>query len=166
MIVRPFGAMLIWLALLSCAGAQSYPDRPIRVISGPQIGTSGDIVGRLLATKLTAAMGQPVVFESRPGANGALAANHVKSLPADGYNILFVSSSTVVTGPLLVKNVGFDPLRDFTPITIAAAVPSYLVVNESVPADTVAKLDPSCQAEPRQTCLRQRRAGISISPHW
>ena len=85
-------------------------------------------------------MGQPVVFESRPGANGALAANHVKSLPADGYNILFVSSSTVVTGPLLVKNVGFDPLRDFTPITIAAAVPSYLVVNELVPVDTVASL--------------------------
>jgi tripartite-type tricarboxylate transporter receptor subunit TctC len=140
MIVRPFGVMLIWLVLLSCAGAQSYPDRPIRVISGPQIGTSGDIVGRLLATKLTAAMGQPVVFESRPGANGALAANHVKSLPADGYNILFVSSSTVVTGPLLVKNVGFDPLRDFTPITIAAAVPSYLVVNGSVPVDTVASL--------------------------
>jgi tripartite-type tricarboxylate transporter receptor subunit TctC len=140
MIARPFCAMLVWLALLACAGAQSYPDKPIRVISGPQIGTSGDIVGRLLAAKLTAAMGQPVVFESRPGANGALAANYVKSLSADGYNILFVSSSTVVTGPLLVKNVGFDPLSDFTPITIAAAVPSYLVVNEAVPVDTVPSL--------------------------
>jgi tripartite-type tricarboxylate transporter receptor subunit TctC len=150
MIVRPFAAMLIWLACLGWASAQNYPDKPVRVISGPQIGTSGDILGRLLATKLTVVMGQPVVFENRPGANGALAANHMKSLPADGYNILFVSSSTVVTGPLLVKNVGFDPLSDFTPITIAAAVPSYLVVNKSVPVDTVPSLIRFAKQNPRK----------------
>ena len=59
-----------------CAQAQSYPDKPIRIISGTQVGTSGDLAGRMLAQKLTAQIGQPVVFESRPGANGQIAANY------------------------------------------------------------------------------------------
>ena len=72
------------LAAMVCAQAQSYPDKPIHIISGTQVGTSGDLAGRMLAQKLTAQLGQPVVFESRPGANGQLAANYVKTLPPDG----------------------------------------------------------------------------------
>jgi tripartite-type tricarboxylate transporter receptor subunit TctC len=81
-----------------CADAQSYPDKPIHIISGTQVGTSGDLAGRMLAQKLTAQIGQPVVFESRPGANGQIAANYLKTLPPDGSNILYTASSTVVTG--------------------------------------------------------------------
>jgi len=131
------------LALMTAplaAPAQTYPDRAIRIVSGTQTGSSGDLAGRLLAVKLTAAFGQSVVFESRPGANGALAANYVKSLPPDGYGILFLASSTIITGPLMVKNVGFEALRDFTPISLAVAVPSYLVVNSSLAVDNVSSL--------------------------
>jgi tripartite-type tricarboxylate transporter receptor subunit TctC len=135
--------LLAALALMTAplaAPAQTYPERAIRIVSGTQTGTSGDLAGRLLAVKLTAALGQPVVFESRPGANGALAANYVKSLPPDGYGILFLASSTIITGPLMVKNVGFEALRDFTPISLAVAVPSYLLVNASLPVDSVSSL--------------------------
>jgi tripartite-type tricarboxylate transporter receptor subunit TctC len=128
------------VTLARSAPAQTYPERAIRIVSGTQTGTSGDLAGRLLAVKLTVALGQPVVFESRPGANGALAANYVKSLPPDGYGILFLASSTIITGPLMVKNVGFEALRDFTPISLAVAVPSYLLVSSSLPVDKVSSL--------------------------
>jgi tripartite-type tricarboxylate transporter receptor subunit TctC len=113
-----------------CAQAQSYPDKPIHIISGTQVGTSGDLAGRMLAQKLTAQIGQPVVFESRPGANGQIAANYLKTLPPDGYNILYTASSTVVTGPLMSKSVGFDTFKDFTPISQAVGAPLYLVATE------------------------------------
>jgi tripartite-type tricarboxylate transporter receptor subunit TctC len=106
MMMRLLLAALALMAAPLPAPAQTYPERAIRIVSGTQTGTSGDLAGRLLAVKLTAALGQPVVFESRPGANGALAANYVKSLPPDGYGILFLASSTIITGPLMVKNVG------------------------------------------------------------
>ncbi len=128
------------LAALPSAFAQSYPDKTIRIITGTQTGTSGDLAGRLLAQKLTALMGQPVVFESRPGANGQIAANYVKTLPADGYNILYVASSTVVTGPLMSKSVGFDSFKDFTPISLAVGAPLHLVVNSELGVETTAAL--------------------------
>src|SRR6478609_927309 len=139
--------MMIRLLLASLAGvalthgmtfdaqAQGYPDKPIHIISGTQVGTSGDLAGRMLAQKLTAQMGQAVVFESRPGANGQIAANYLKTLPPDGANILYTASSTVVTGPLMSKSVGFDTFKDFTPISQAVGAPLYLVVNSELSID-------------------------------
>src|ERR1051326_6953430 len=101
MMIRLFLAGLACVALTLGAQAQGYPDKPIHIISGTQVGTSGDLAGRMLAQKLTAQLGQPVVFESRPGANGQIAANYLKTLPPDGANILYTASSTVVTGPLM-----------------------------------------------------------------
>ncbi len=125
---------------MGCAHAQSYPDKPIHIISGTQVGTSGDLAGRMLAQKLTAQLGQPVVFESRPGANGQIAANYLKTLPPDGSNILYTASSTVVTGPLMSRNVGFDTFKDFTPISQAVGAPLYLVANSELGVDTTAAL--------------------------
>jgi len=125
---------------VGCAHAQSYHDKPIHIISGTQVGTSGDLAGRMLAQKLTAQLGQPVVFESRPGANGQIAANYLKTLPPDGANILYTASSTVVTGPLMSRNVGFDTFKDFTPISQAVGAPLYLVANAELGVDTTAGL--------------------------
>jgi tripartite-type tricarboxylate transporter receptor subunit TctC len=94
----------------------------------------------MLAQKLTAQLGQPVVFESRPGANGQIAANYLKTLPPDGANILYTASSTVVTGPLMSKSVGFDTFKDFTPISQAVGAPLYLVANSELGVDTTAGL--------------------------
>jgi tripartite-type tricarboxylate transporter receptor subunit TctC len=136
MAMRLVLAAVMGLGAASAAHAQSYPDRTIRIITGTQTGTSGDLAGRLIAQKLTAQMGQPVVFETRAGANGQIAANYLKSQPADGYNILYVASSTVVTGPLITKDIGFDTFKDFTPISVAVGAPLFLVANSELGVDT------------------------------
>jgi tripartite-type tricarboxylate transporter receptor subunit TctC len=133
-------AAAAFLAMQHGALAQGPADKTIRIITGTQTGTSGDLAGRLLATKLQAALGQTVVYESRPGANGQIAANYVKTLPADGTNILYVASSTVITGPLMSKSVGFDSFKDFTAISLAVGAPLYLVANSELGVDTTAAL--------------------------
>ena len=140
MTIRLMWAAAALLAAIVSAEAQTYPDKTIHIISGTQVGTSGDLAGRMLAQKLTAQMGQPVVFESRPGANGQIAANHLKTLPPDGHNILYTASSTVVTGPLMSKSVGFDTFKDFTPISQAVGAPLYLVANSELGVETTAAL--------------------------
>jgi tripartite-type tricarboxylate transporter receptor subunit TctC len=140
MTIRLLCAAAAVLAATVGAQAQTYPDNTIRIISGTQIGTSGDLAGRMLAQKLTAQMGQPVVFESRPGANGQIAANYLKTLPPDGYNILYAASSTLITGPIMSKDVAFDTFKDFTPVSIAVGAPLYLVANSELGVDTTAGL--------------------------
>ena len=120
--------------------AQPFPDKPIRIISGTQTGTSGDLAGRLLAQRLTARLGQPVIFESRPGANGQIAANYAKTLPPDGYSIAYLASSTIITGPLMSRTVGFDTFKDFTPISMAVGAALHLVAHSSLGVDTTAGL--------------------------
>ena len=155
-------ALLASLVATSIAQAQSYPDKTIRIITGTQTGTSGDLAGRLLAQKLTAQMGQPVVFESRPGANGQIAANYVKTLPPDGYSLLYVASSTVVTGPLMSSSVGFDTFKDFTPISNAVGAPLYLVANSELGVEHHGGACRLRQGQSGQAQLRQRRARLGV----
>jgi tripartite-type tricarboxylate transporter receptor subunit TctC len=140
MAIRLSVAAAAFLAMQHAALAQGPADKTIRIITGTQTGTSGDLAGRLLAARLQTLLGQTVVFESRPGANGQIAANYVKTLPADGTNILYVASSTVITGPLMSRNVGFDSFKDFTPISLAVGAPLHLVVNADLGVDTTAGL--------------------------
>jgi tripartite-type tricarboxylate transporter receptor subunit TctC len=135
-----FACVALTAAGVCPTSAQTYPDKPIRIISGTQTGTSGDLAGRMLAQKLTTQMGQPVVFESRPGANGQIAANYLKTLPPDGANILYAASSTLITGPIMSKDVGFDTFKDFTPVSLAVGAPLYLVANSELGVDTTAGL--------------------------
>jgi tripartite-type tricarboxylate transporter receptor subunit TctC len=140
MTIRWLCAAVTVLAATAGAQAQSYPDKTIHIVSGTQVGTSGDLAGRMLAQKLTAQIGQAVVFESRPGANGQIAANYLKTLPPDGTNILYAASSTLITGPIMSKEVGFDTFRDFTPVSLAVGAPLYLVANSELGVDTTAGL--------------------------
>jgi tripartite-type tricarboxylate transporter receptor subunit TctC len=148
MMKRLICAAAALLAAAAGAQAQNYPDKVVHIITGTQVGTSGDLAGRLLAQKLQAQMGQTVVFESRPGANGQIAANYVKTLPADGYNVLYVASSTIITGPLMSKTVGFDSFKDFTPVSLAVGAPLYLVANSELGVDTTAGLVEYAKANP------------------
>lgn len=150
MTIRILLAVLAAVATTIGAAAQTYPDKPIRIVSGTQTGTSGDLAGRMLAQKLTAQMGQPVVFESRPGANGQIAANYVKTLPAEGATVLYAASSTLITGPIMSKNVGFDTFADFTPISLAVGAPLYLVANSELGVETTAALIDYAKRHPGQ----------------
>jgi tripartite-type tricarboxylate transporter receptor subunit TctC len=123
MMIRCWCTAVVLLACPVVSAAQTYPDRPVRIISGLLSGTSGDTAGRMLAEKLSIQMRQPVVFENRPGANGQIAAKTLKQSAPDGYNLLFTASSTMVSAPLISASPGFDVFTDFVPITQAVAAP-------------------------------------------
>jgi tripartite-type tricarboxylate transporter receptor subunit TctC len=137
---------LVVVALFACSlasaesFAQDYPSKPIRIISAMPLMNSGEMAGRLLADKMAALLGQPVVFENRQGANGAIALEYAKTLPPDGYSLLYASGSTMVTGRFTNKALDVDPLVDLTPVSLAFAVPSFLAVHSSVPVNSIEEL--------------------------
>ena len=145
---------IIWMGLAvamflaSPVRSEPYPTGPVRVVSGMQTGTSGDIVGRMIAQSLTERLAQPFVFEARTGAGGLLAAQAVRTAPPDGYTLLFISSSTLVTAPFLIKNVNFDAVKDFTPVSLVISTPSFLAVNSSLPINSVGDLISYAKAHP------------------
>jgi len=124
----------------STAFAQSYPSKPILVVSTASPASSGDAALRLMAAKMTASMGQPVVVELKTAARGAQAAQALAKAGADGYTITYGTSGTYVNARFLFKNLAFDVLKDFAPISLAVSSPSYVVVNATVPVNSLREL--------------------------
>ena len=110
-------AAFVLLLPLAAHAQNFYPSKPIRIIATFPAGNSGDVAIRLAAPAMSQAMGQPVIVENRPAAGGQVAAVAVKNSPPDGYTTLISTSAPMVTARYLVKNVPYDTLRDFTPIT-------------------------------------------------
>ncbi len=135
------------LALGAPALAQEYPSKPVRMLVGFAAGGGTDSVARVFGQKLSEALGQPVLIENRPGAGGNLAAQMTARAPADGYTIHIVASS-FATNPSLYRNAGYDPLKDFEPVSWVANTPYILEVTPSLPAKTVAELVALAKAEP------------------
>jgi tripartite-type tricarboxylate transporter receptor subunit TctC len=127
--------------MTGCANAAetNYPTRPIRLIVSFAPGGSVDGVARLIGRKLTESWGQQVVIDNRPGAGGNLSAELAARAAPDGYT-LYMSSASLVVNPSLYRKVAYDPVRDFAPVTLLAAVPNVLVAHPSVPAKNVADL--------------------------
>ena len=133
----------VWTLALSCAGgaaAQSYPAKPIRLIVPFAAGGPNDILARLVSPKITEQLGQAVVIENRGGAAGTIGMEALSKLPGDGYAFGMGGSSNLAVAPSLYEKLGYDSLKDFTPIINVAAVPYALAVNPSVPARTVKEL--------------------------
>jgi len=127
------------LALAGTALAQPYPSKPIRmVVAFPPAGPV-DIVARLLAPKISDALGQPVVVENRAGAGGNVPTSQVAKTPADGYTLLAHSSAYAVN-PSLSANAGYDPEKDFVAIAVVAAQPNLILVHADFPAKSLAEL--------------------------
>lgn len=131
--------MLIACCVFASISAQSqtYPAKPIRIISATPSGTSGDIAIRLASPLMSAALGQALIVDSRPAAGGQVAAVAVKQLPPDGYSLLFSASAPMVTNRYLIKNVPYDTLTDFTPVTKAISVPNIFVITAALPVNSV-----------------------------
>ena len=120
------------LAAPLLAIAQSYPSKPVRVVVTFPPGSTPDIVGRALASRLQEAMGQPFVVENRAGAGGNIGADAVAKAPADGYALLVSTNGVFAINKLLYKSLPFDPDRDLVPVSLLATAPQMLVVNPSL----------------------------------
>ncbi len=130
------GLLAFFLALLTgFVSAQTYPSKPVRVVIPYPPGSTPDIVGRTLATKLQEALGQPFVVENRTGAGGNIGAEAVAKAPADGYTLLIGINGPAAINKFLYKNLGYDSDKDLLPVSLLATAPQMLVVAPSVEAN-------------------------------
>src|SRR4029077_2484861 len=131
--------VLLAFVLAAVAGTSlaQYPSKPIRLIVGFPPGGSADPTTRILGQALSEQMGQPFLVENRPGADSAIAAEQVSKLPADGYTLMFASNSGMTAAVALRKQPMYDPLVDFTPISMVGRATVFLYVHPSVPAKTL-----------------------------
>ena len=152
------GGLLCGLALP--AGAEDYPSKPIRILVPFVPGGATDILARLVGQNLTAAWGQQVVIDNRPGANGELAADMTAKGTPDGHTLLFVAIGHAIN-PLLQKNLPYDTQKDFTPVSLAAILPLIVTVHPTVPANNVKEL--IALAKTRR--LNYASGGVGSSQH-
>ena len=131
--------MLVFCCLSSWSIAQSYPERPIRIVNTFPAGGSGDTVLRIIFEKVGKNIGQPFVVDTRAGASGAIGTSNVALSSPDGYSLLLGTASTFGTNSATQKSLPYDPINDFTPIVMMATTPYLLLVNPNVPVSTVAE---------------------------
>jgi tripartite-type tricarboxylate transporter receptor subunit TctC len=154
------------LALVLAAGtavAQPYPSKPIRIVAPFPPGGSADFTARVIAEHFSKAFGQPAVVENVPGAGGVVAAERNAKAAPDGYSLIIGSTGIMSVNASLLKNLGYDPAKDFTPVSLVIRVPSYLVINPKVPANSVKELIQYARANPGR--LTYASAGNGTSQH-
>jgi len=128
--------------------ADNYPSKPITLVAVFGPGSASDTICRVIAQPLSVALNESVIVESRPGANGALAALYVARSASDGHTLLMATNSPLSVVPFLMKNVSYDPVKDFTPVTRVGSFTLMLVVNPSLPVKTVKELIEYAKANP------------------
>jgi tripartite-type tricarboxylate transporter receptor subunit TctC len=145
-------AALLALVLVSCPalafGQASYPNRPIRMIVPFAPGGASDFVARIISPKLSELLGQQIIVDNRPGASGNIGMELAAKAPADGYTIYLGNIGTIAINPAIFPNLALNPAKDFMPITLVADVPSILVANPGVPANSVAELVALAKSKP------------------
>jgi tripartite-type tricarboxylate transporter receptor subunit TctC len=160
---RPALAVLVAACAAApfAALAQDWPkQRPVTVVVGFAPSSSTDIVARLVAQKMGESLGQGVVVDNKPGAGGNIAAQQVKRAAPDGYT-LFATSVAYAVNPSLYANAGYDPLKDFAPVALAASTPNIIAVHPSVPANNLAELVELAKKQP----LAYASSGIGTTTH-
>lgn len=140
-----FGLIFAISSGFACA---QYPSKPIRFIVGFPPGGSADPTTRIVGAALQEQLGQPVVVENRPGADSAIAAEQVSRMAPDGYTIMFASNSAMTAAVALRKNPAYDPLKDFTPISMVGRATVFFYVHPSVPAKTLKEFVEHVRANP------------------
>jgi tripartite-type tricarboxylate transporter receptor subunit TctC len=143
-----FFAFLSAILAASACHAQSYPARAITLVVGFTPGGPSDVMSRIAGRKIEELLGQSVIILNRPGAGGNLAAEHVAQSPADGYTLLMGNNSILATNAVLYRRLGFDPVKDFKPISLIGAQANILVINPKLPARTMAELVELARSEP------------------
>jgi len=145
------------------SSAQSYPNRPVRIVVPFPPGAGVDIVARMLGVPLTDLWGQAAVVDNRPGAGGTIACELAAKAAPDGYTLLLGNISTFAMAPSLYKKVNYDPVQSFAPITLVNTSANVLVAHPSVPAATTQALIALAKSKPGQ--INYASAGSGTSPH-
>ena len=158
-----FAVASIAAAVLSPAQAQDYPTRPVTLIVPYAAGGGNDVMARIVADKMGAALGQPIVVENRGGAGGSIATRAIAHAPADGYTLGLGGTGTLAIGPTLYPNVGYDPRKDFAPIGLIATSALVVLVHPSVPAKTIPELIALAKREDGK--LTYASAGVGSGIH-
>ena len=143
--------------------AQPYPSKPIKLVAPFPPGGSADFTARVIAEHFSKAFGQPTVVENVPGAGGVIAAERNAKAAPDGYSLIIGSTGIMSVNASLLKNHTYDPAKDFTPVSLVIRVPSYLVINPKVPANSVKELIDYARANPGK--LTYASAGNGTSQH-
>jgi len=143
------------------AQAPAYPTKPIRWVVPFAPGGTTDILARTVGEKLAIALGQPVIIENKPGAGGGLGATYTAKAAPDGYTIMGGTISTHAINASLYKDLQYDPVKDFVPITLIARVPNMLVINPKIPANNVAELIALIKANPGKYTFASSGNGTS-----
>lgn len=144
------GSVVIALAALSAGGlAQTYPNKPIRIINSTAAGGPAEVVARIVGQKLTEAWGQQVVVDSRPGAGGIIGAEIAARATPDGYTLLLGSGATMVFAPLLQPEIQYHPLKDFAHVSMVVLSPFLLVAHPSIGVSNVTGLVALAKSKPR-----------------
>ena len=169
---RPLRALLLLLSLVvgsaaaqitSTGSGQAYPTKAITLIVPLAVGSTADIISRLVGAELSKGLGQPVIIDNRAGAGGTIAMTQVAKANPDGYTIAFASNGTHAINVGLYPKLGYDPVKDFTPITLAGEVSNIMIVNPNNPAKTA--LDVVAQARARPGELTFSSGGNGTSHH-
>ena len=160
--VRVFGAIVAFLLSVAASFAQGYPNKPVRVVVGFAAGGPSDVIGRIVAQKLSEALGHQFYVENVGGAGGNTAAGQVARAAPDGYTIHIISTGFMVN-PSLYAKVPYDPIKDFAPVTLVAYSPNVVAVNPSVPAKTVQELVQLIRDNPGKYSFAG--PGVGSTPH-
>jgi len=159
---RPLAAIAALACAIACIGtqtqAQSWPQRPVRIIAPYAAGGNSDVITRLTAQRLTEAFGQTFVVENRIGGNGTIACETVARAPADGYTLLWGVTPPITINPAMTK-VSYDPIKDFAPISAVAVNGFVLVVNKDFPPKSVAEFISYVRAQPTKLAYAEGSAG-------
>jgi tripartite-type tricarboxylate transporter receptor subunit TctC len=147
----------------STGSGHDYPSKPVRMIAPYPPGGSSDVLARIVAQKLSDALGRPVVVENRPGAAANVGHEIAAKATPDGYTLLLTSAAALVTNPFLYKKLNFDPHRDFAPISLVATAAPMLIVHPSIPAKSVQEFIAYAKTRPGQ--LNFGSGGVGTTSH-
>jgi tripartite-type tricarboxylate transporter receptor subunit TctC len=143
-------ALCLGFGAIPHAAAQAYPSKPVRLIVPFPAGGGSDVIGRILAQKLTEGLGQQVFIENRAGAGGSIGTEAAVRAPADGYTLVLASTSEIAVNPAVYSRLSYDTLKDLAPVAMVASTPMVVIVSPSLPVTSIGELIKLAKQKPGQ----------------